>query len=193
MLQGNLPQSLWTEVVNVTTYIRNRCATKTLNDKTSFEAWSKRKPYVGFFRIIGSKAIVLNKAQGRGKFQSKGNKYMLVGYSEEPKAYRLWRPETRTVIKARYVKFFENQDSINVSTKDPLSMPDDTKAITVDNSSNTPLEQSDYQSEEYEQRREENGDSDLEESIKIRLQDTTNEEDALSWKRTSKIIDKSAR
>jgi len=81
-----------------------------------------------------------------------------------------------------------------VSTKDPLSMSDDTKAITVDNSSNTPSEQSDYQGEEYEQRREENGDSDLEESIKIRLQDTTNEEDALLWKRTSKIIeDKSAR
>jgi len=64
MLQGNLPQSLW--AINVATYIRNRCATKTLNGKTPFEAWSKRKLYVGFFRIIGSKAIVLNKAQGRG-------------------------------------------------------------------------------------------------------------------------------
>jgi len=61
---------------------------------------------------------------------------------------------TRTVIKTRDVKFFKNQGSINVLTKDPLSMPDDTKAITVANSSNTPSEQSDYQGEEYEQHRE---------------------------------------
>ena len=58
MLQGNLPQSLWAEA-NAAMYIRNRCPTKTLNGKTVYEVWSKRKLYVGFFRIIGSKAIVL--------------------------------------------------------------------------------------------------------------------------------------
>ena len=41
MLQGNLPQSLWAEAVNAATYIRNRCATKSLNGETPFEAWSK--------------------------------------------------------------------------------------------------------------------------------------------------------
>jgi len=51
-----------------------------LNGKTPFEAWSKRKLYVGFFRIIGSKAIVLSKVQGIEKFQSKGDEYVLVGF-----------------------------------------------------------------------------------------------------------------
>ena len=94
MLQGNLPQSLWAEAINAATYLRNRCATKTLDGKTPLEAWSKRKPYVGFFRVIGSKAIVLDKAQKRGKFQPKGDEYILVGYSDESKAYRLWKPGT---------------------------------------------------------------------------------------------------
>jgi len=39
MLQGNLPQSLWTEAINaIYKYIRNRCATKMLNGGISFEA-----------------------------------------------------------------------------------------------------------------------------------------------------------
>lgn len=38
LLQGNLPESLWAEAINAATYIRNRCATKTLNGKTPFKA-----------------------------------------------------------------------------------------------------------------------------------------------------------
>lgn len=174
MLQGNLPQSLWAEAVNAATYIRNRCTTKTLDGKTPFEAWSKRKPYVDFFRIIGSKVIVLNKAQRRGKFQPKGGEYVLVGYSEESKAYRLWNPGTRTVIKARDVRFFEKQDLIDTSTKDVLVMSEDTQASANDNSSNILLEQSDSQDEEH---REEDRDSNSEQSTtEVRLQDTPNED-----------------
>lgn len=61
MLQGNLPQSLWAEAIYSAMYLQNRCATKTLNGKIPYEAWTGRKPYVGFFRVIGAKTIVLNK------------------------------------------------------------------------------------------------------------------------------------
>jgi len=60
---------------------------------------------VGFFRIFGSKVIALNKGSKRGKFLQKGEKYILVEYSEESKAHRLWKPGTRSVIKSRDVKF----------------------------------------------------------------------------------------
>lgn len=33
MLQGNLPQSFWTEAINSATYLRNRCATRTYKVK----------------------------------------------------------------------------------------------------------------------------------------------------------------
>jgi len=114
MLQANLPESLWAEAVNTATYLRNRCATKCLNGITPMEAWSKKKPYVGFLRIIGSKTIALNKTYQRGKFQPKGDEYILVGYSNESKAYRLWKPGTKTVIKARDVKFMEDVAPTNL-------------------------------------------------------------------------------
>lgn len=60
MLQANLPQSLWAEAINASTFLRNRYPTKSFINKTPYEAWHKEKPYVGFLRIIGSKAIALN-------------------------------------------------------------------------------------------------------------------------------------
>ncbi|KAL0117638.1 hypothetical protein PUN28_008790 [Cardiocondyla obscurior] len=89
----------------------NRKNGSCLDSTTPFEAWTQRKPYVGFFRTIGSKTIALNKNQRGKKFQPKGDEYLLVGYSEESKAYRLWKPGTKTVIKARDVKFFERIES----------------------------------------------------------------------------------
>jgi len=107
MIQAELPQSLWAEAINTATFLRNRCPTKSLDDKTPYEAWFGEKPYVGFLRIIGSKVIALNKSGRCKKFDPKGLEYVLVGYSQESKAYRLWRRNTNTVIKARDVKFFE--------------------------------------------------------------------------------------
>lgn len=42
---------------------------------------------VEFMRIFGSKVIALNKGLWKGKFEFKGELYLLVGYSEEAKAY----------------------------------------------------------------------------------------------------------
>lgn len=173
MLQGNLPQSLWAEAINTATYLRNRCATKTLNGKTPFEAWTERKPYVGFFRIIGSKAIVLDKARKRGKFYPKGDEYVLVGYSQESKAYRLWKPGTKTVVKARDVRFFERLDLINTPTRDPSATFNDIERN--DNSNNIPIELTILEDEGC---REEDEGSDTEELITEDItQGAINEED----------------
>jgi len=110
MLQANFPKSIWAEVVNTTVHLRNRSVTKNLDGTTPIEAWSKKKPYVGYLRMIGSKAIVLNKGKKKGKFQPKGDEYILVGYSAESKAYRLWKPDTRIIVKARDVTIFEDTD-----------------------------------------------------------------------------------
>ncbi|KAL0281564.1 UNVERIFIED_CONTAM: hypothetical protein PYX00_002512 [Menopon gallinae] len=130
MLQGNLPQSLWAEAVNTANYLRNRCPTRALNDRTPFEAWSGKKPYVGFLRIIGSKAVVLNKGQKRGKFEAKGETYVLVGYSQESKAYRLWKRGTNTIIKSRDAKFFEEVTDEDGGKFHPFELYEDTHRDT---------------------------------------------------------------
>jgi len=123
-----LSNSLWTEAVNAATFLRNRCPTKTLENKTPYKAWSGEKPYVGFLRVIGSKAIALNKNGRNKKFDSKGLEYVLVGYSQESKAYRLWRRGTKTVIKVRDVRFFEEIDKENTIGDVFLDQRNDNKA-----------------------------------------------------------------
>lgn len=110
MLQAKLPNSLWAEAINAATFLRNRCPTKSFENKTPYEAWYGEKPYVGFLRVIGSKTIALNKSGQCKKFDSKGEEYVLVDYSHESKAYRLWQRGTKKIIKARDVKFFERID-----------------------------------------------------------------------------------
>lgn len=88
-------------------FIRNRCPSKSLEDITPIEDWTGRKPYVGFMRIFGSKVVALKKRPGRNKLEPKGESYILVGYSTESKAYRLWKPGTKIVIKHRDVRFTE--------------------------------------------------------------------------------------
>lgn len=126
MIQADLPQSLWAEAINAATYFGNRCPTKALNYKTPLETWSNRKPYVGLLRIIGSKAYVLNKRGKCSKFEPKGDEFVLVSYDNISKAYRLWKKNTKTVIRARDVKFIEkvepNKEKIKHEAIMPLNM-----------------------------------------------------------------------
>ena len=50
---------------------------------------------------------MLNKTPNQDKLDRKSNPCIFIGYSSESKAYRLWNPETRKVLKSRDVKFLE--------------------------------------------------------------------------------------
>ncbi|UYV64139.1 hypothetical protein LAZ67_2006688, partial [Cordylochernes scorpioides] len=106
MIEGNLPETLWAELIHTSTYIRNRCPRH--NDcKTPHELFTKRKPVVSHLKIIGSKSFAMNNRPNRSKFAPRGEEYKLIGYFSESKAYRLWKPGTRTIIKSRDVRFIE--------------------------------------------------------------------------------------
>lgn len=68
-------------------------------------------------RKFGSKVIALQKAHRNNKFLPKGEEYVLVEYSQESKAYRLWKRGTRTVVKRRDVRFIENRFIQSQETK----------------------------------------------------------------------------
>lgn len=107
LLSSKLPESLWGEAINTAVYIRNRSPTNLILS-TPYEAWTNVKPAVNHLRVFGSKAIALDKRPGKSKFAPRGIECVMVGYSSESKAYRLYNPATRTVIKSRDVKFIES-------------------------------------------------------------------------------------
>ena len=125
LLDAKLPKYLWAEAINTAAYIRNRCPTKILSDKTPYEMWTGRKPHISHMRKIGSRVIALKKGHRCDKFDPKGEEYILIGYSEEAKAYRLWKKGTRSVVKRRDVRFLEEIETKSQPTnkKDYFEAP----------------------------------------------------------------------
>lgn len=108
MLGSNLPQSFWGEAV-AANHIRNRCPSRSLQGKTPCEIWNGRKANVSHFRTFGIKAYALSKNGRNGKFEAKSDECIFVGYCDESKAFRLWDPKIRKIIKSRDVHFIEDE------------------------------------------------------------------------------------
>lgn len=131
LTQSKLLMSLWAEAVSTAAYIRNRCPTEKLNNSTPYEESSGQKPYIGFLRIFGSKTIALEKGAGTNKFMPKGKEYVLVGYSQVSKAYRLWERGTNHIVVRRDVRFHEDIGNHTMENENIFIAPLETKINTT--------------------------------------------------------------
>lgn len=111
-IQGNLPESLWPELVNTAAYLLNRCPVKALGYKTPFEAATGKKPLVSHLVKIGSRAYPLklgDTAPTRTeKLQARSHIGYLVGF-DSTNVYRVWIPSLNKIIRTRDVIFDEDQ------------------------------------------------------------------------------------
>eukprot|EP00253_Pinus_taeda_P025312 PITA_25312 len=86
-----------------------RCPTKAVMNKVPEEAWSGRKQGVTHIRVFGCMAYAHIPDQLRRKLDSKGEKCIFIGYSEESKTYRLYIPSTKKFFIGRDVQFIEEE------------------------------------------------------------------------------------
>lgn len=66
-----------------------------------------RKPNISHLKIFGNKAYFLNKISGKRKFEARLNEGFFVGYSNDSKAYCVWNPESKKIVKSKDIKFIE--------------------------------------------------------------------------------------
>lgn len=107
--ESGLPNTLWAEAVETVSYIRNRVESAATKGTTPFELFWKIKPNLQHVRIFGCDAVALAKGANRRKFNPKGRKCRLIGYSSSQKGYRLLA-ENGTIIISRAVKFLNEDD-----------------------------------------------------------------------------------
>jgi hypothetical protein len=113
MIQSGLSASFWAEAILTANHIRNRCPSRSLRGEIPFKMWTRRTPIVSYFRKFGTTAFALDKTPRKGQFDSRSKKCIFIGYSVQSKAYRLWDPEARKVIRSRDITFTgRNQDVI---------------------------------------------------------------------------------
>ena len=104
-----VPKTFWPEAVNWTVHVLNRSPTLAVKDRTPEEAWSGDKPSVEYFRIFGCISHVHISDKRRTKLDDKSLQCVLLGVSDESKAYRLYDPISQKIIISRDVVFEENR------------------------------------------------------------------------------------
>jgi hypothetical protein len=104
-----VPKVFWPEVVRWCVHVLNRSPTLAVQHSTPEEAWSGMKPTVEYFRVFGCLAHVHVPDQRRIKLDDKSILCVLLGVSDESKAYRLFDPVSKKIIVSRDVVFEETK------------------------------------------------------------------------------------
>lgn len=112
LLDSNLPHKFWAEAIATACYIRNRCPSSSLNGGIPYTIWYEKPFTVSYFRSFGCKGYSLDKTPDKDKFQPKAKECVLVGYSEESKAYRVWLVNENKIQITRDVKFINELEQI---------------------------------------------------------------------------------
>ncbi|GAU28453.1 hypothetical protein TSUD_55040 [Trifolium subterraneum] len=105
----NVPKRFWPEAVKWATYVMNRSPTPSVKDMTPEEAWSGKTPSVHYFKTFGCLAHAYVHDSQRKKLDNKSKKCVLLGVSEESKAYKLYDPIDKKIIISRDVIFDESK------------------------------------------------------------------------------------
>lgn len=133
LIDSKLSAGFWAEAASTAVYLINRipCRNKM---ETPEEIWSNIKPDLSHLRVFGCRAMVHIPDQKRTKLESKSFECILLGYSGESKAYRLYNKTSKKIVTSRNVVFLENQvneidnNQTNISFPSTVLFEDDTES-----------------------------------------------------------------
>jgi transposase InsO family protein len=106
----NLAQHFWGEAINTACHIINKVYLRPETNKTPYEIWRGKKPKVKYFKTFGSKCYILRDRENLGKFDSKSDEGIFLGYSTNSRAYRVFNKRTETVMESINVVVDDEKD-----------------------------------------------------------------------------------
>nr|GEW98621.1 hypothetical protein [Tanacetum cinerariifolium] len=109
LADAKLPVTFWAEAVNTTCYVQNRVLVNKSQNKTPYELFNGRTPFIRFLKPFGCQVMILNTLDNLGKFEAKGDEGYFIGYSMSSKAFRVFNKRTKRVKENLHVEFLENK------------------------------------------------------------------------------------
>ena len=106
----DVARNLWGEAVNTACHTVNMVYFRPGTKKIPYELWKGRKPNVKYFRIFGSTCFILKDRKNVGKFDSRSDEGIFLGYSSTSKAYRVYNKRTMKVMETVNVVIDESSD-----------------------------------------------------------------------------------
>ncbi|KAJ9544134.1 hypothetical protein OSB04_023841 [Centaurea solstitialis] len=106
--EANLATQFWAEAVNTACYTQNRSLIIKRFRRTAYELFRNRKPSIEHLHIFGCVCYILNNKDNLGKFDSKSDDGIFLGYSSISKTYRVFNKRRQTIEETIHVKFDES-------------------------------------------------------------------------------------
>jgi hypothetical protein len=107
LMDSKLTDIFWTQAVHTIAHIQNIVMLRNNIDKIPYELWKGRPTTVKHFRVFGSKCYIKRENDRMGKFDSRVDKGVLVGYSSTRKAYKCYNLILNKVVESINVKIDE--------------------------------------------------------------------------------------
>ena len=107
LMDSKLTDIFWTQEVHTAVHIKNRVMLRNNTDKTPYELWKGRPANVNHFRVFGSKCYIKKEYGRMGKFDSRVDKGVLVGYSSTRKSYKFFNLRIDKILESINVTAYE--------------------------------------------------------------------------------------
>ena len=73
-------------------------------DKTPYELWYGRPTSVKYFKVFGSNSYIKRNEDDLGKFESRTDEGIFLGYSSTKKAYGCFNKRLKNIVESAYVR-----------------------------------------------------------------------------------------
>jgi hypothetical protein len=104
---SKLSNIFWVQALHIVVHILNRGMLKNNSDKTPYELWKGRPTNVIHLRVFESKCYIKREDDKVGKFNSRVDKDILVGYSNKSKTYNCCNLRLNKIVESINVKIDE--------------------------------------------------------------------------------------
>jgi hypothetical protein len=98
--EANLSERFWREEVNIVVYILNRGKIRVNNNKIPYGLWKGIPKIVKYFKVFGIKCYIKRDDENLGKFDSRVDEGIFLGYSSRTKAYQCYNKALGKIIES---------------------------------------------------------------------------------------------
>jgi hypothetical protein len=97
----------WVQAIHTTIHILNIGMLRSNNEKNPYDLWKGRLENINHFRVFGRKCYIKREDKKIGKFDSRVDKGILVGYSRKIKTCKCYNLRLKKIVESINVKINE--------------------------------------------------------------------------------------
>ena len=105
--ESEVPITFWGEFVQTILNILNKVHIRVNSDKTPYELWHGKRASIKHFKNFGNKCYIKRKEDNLGKFDSRDDEGILLGYSSRIKGYKWYNKRLHKIVESIDVKVDE--------------------------------------------------------------------------------------